>query len=80
MPRDQVTAQLTELFHDAFDDSSIVLRDDMTAQDVEGWDSLSHINLIVAVEKRFRIKLTTGEVRGLNNVGDFVSLISKKAA
>jgi acyl carrier protein len=52
----------------------------MTAADVDGWDSLSHIDLIVAVEKRFRIRLTTGEVRGLNNVGDFIALISRKAA
>ena len=56
------------------------VRRETTADDVEGWDSLSHIDLIVAVEKAFRIKLTLQEVRGLNNVGDFVSLIAAKAA
>jgi acyl carrier protein len=80
MTREIVEQQLQEIFEDAFEDPSIRLRDEMTAADVDGWDSLSHIDLIVAVEKRFRIRLTTGEVRGLNNVGDFIALISRKAA
>jgi acyl carrier protein len=56
------------------------LRDDLTAADVEGWDSLSHINLIVAVEKEFKIKLTTADIRALTTVGDFIALIARKAA
>ncbi len=80
MDRDTVKQKLTALFQDIFDEPSLQINDKMTAADVEGWDSLSHINLIVAVEKEFRIRLTTGEVRGLNNVGDFITLIEKKAA
>jgi acyl carrier protein len=80
MDRETVIPQLNAVFQDVFDDSSLQIRDDMTAADVEGWDSLSHINLIVAVEKNFKIRLTTAEVRGLNNVGDFISLIARKAA
>jgi len=71
---------LDGIFQDVFDDPSLHVRDDMTASDVEGWDSLSHINLIVAVEKEFRIRLTTGEVRGLNNDGDFTTLVAAKTA
>ena len=51
----------------------------MTAADVEAWDSLTHIDLIVQVEREFAIKLSTAEVRGLKNVGDFLALIVQKA-
>ncbi len=80
MEREKVKQRLNAIFEDVFDDPSLKVSDSMTAADVEGWDSLSHINLIVAVEKDFKIKLTTAEVRGLNNVGDFITLIEKKAA
>jgi acyl carrier protein len=80
MQRDTVKKRLDGVFQDVFDDPSLQVRDDMTASDVEGWDSLTHINLIVAVEKEFRIRLTTAEVRGLNNVGDFMTLVAAKAA
>lgn len=80
MDRESVRQKLNPIFQDIFDDESLEVSDGMTAADVDGWDSLSHINLIVAVEKAFQIKLTTAEVRGLNNVGDFVSLIEKKTA
>lgn len=50
----------------------------MTAGDVENWDSLTHIDLITAVEREFRVKLTTSEVMSLKNVGDLMSLIQKK--
>lgn len=80
MDRIKVNEKLNPIFQDVFDDPSLQITDGMTAADVEGWDSLSHIDLIVAVEKAFRIKLTLQEVRGLNNVGDFVSLIAAKAA
>ncbi len=79
MDRESVQKRLTTIFQDIFDDPSLEVKDEMTAADVEAWDSLSHINLIVAVEKEFKIKLTTAEVRGLNNVGDFIALIAKKA-
>jgi acyl carrier protein len=80
MNKETVKQHLEAIFQDVFDDSLLKIRADMTAADVEGWDSLSHINLIVAVEKEFRIRLTTAEVRGLNNVGDFMALIAKKTA
>jgi acyl carrier protein len=80
MDRKLIKRLLDAIFQDVFDDPSLKVNDAMMADDVEGWDSLTHINLIVAVEKEFKIRLTTAEVRGLNNVGDLMSLISKKAA
>lgn len=76
----QIRPQLTGIFQDLFGDPTLQITDSMTAHDVEQWDSLTHINLIVAVEKRFRIKFTTGEVNQLRNVGDLVALIRRKTA
>ena len=76
---DDLYVRLNDIFRDVFDDPSIIVREDMTADDVENWDSLTHINLIVAIEKKFKIRFTTGEVSGLKNVGELIQLISKKA-
>ncbi len=73
-------SRLTDIFRDTFDDESLVLQPGMTADDVENWDSLSHINLIVAIEKEFRIRFTTGEVSGLKNVGELEALVTAKAS
>jgi acyl carrier protein len=70
--------KLTEIFREVFDDESIVLRDGLAASDVEGWDSLSHINLIFAIEKAFKIRFTTAEVTNLKNVGELGALIQRK--
>ncbi len=70
--------QLTEIFADLFDDDSIVLTPDTTADQIEAWDSLQHINLIVAVEHRFGIKFKTAELEDLRNVGNLVELIEQK--
>ena len=69
---------LTEVFQDTFDDDELELFDEMTADDVEEWTSLTHIQLIVAVEKKFGVKFTTVEVMKLKNVGEFIALIEKK--
>jgi acyl carrier protein len=69
---------LEEVFRDVFDDESIAITEETTAKDVDGWDSLTHINLVVATEKRFGVKFTTKEVTGLANVGEFLDLIAKK--
>jgi acyl carrier protein len=74
----EVYAILTELFHELFADDSIVLTPDTTADDVSGWDSFNHLNIIVAVETRFGIKLQTNEIEGLTNVGDMARLILTK--
>jgi acyl carrier protein len=72
--------QLTSIFHDLFDDDSIVLTPETTAADIEDWDSFNHINLIVAVEAKFGIKFKTAELDELHNVGHLVHLIEHKLA
>ncbi len=74
----QIEARLTRVFQTVFDDDSLQIRPEMTADDVEDWDSLTHINLITAVEREFKVKLTTSEVMGLKNVGDLTALVERK--
>lgn len=69
---------LTDVFRTVFDHPTLILDDTMTAADVENWDSLNHIDLIVAIEKKFKIKFTTREVSGLKTVGDLADLTAKK--
>jgi acyl carrier protein len=74
----ELKAKLTTVFRDVFDDESLVIDDNTTADDIEDWDSLTHVNLIVAVEKAFGVKFTTREVQGLKNVGELLSLIGRR--
>ena len=74
----EVRTRLTGVFRDVFDDPSIAIFDEMTAAEVEGWDSLTHVTLIVATEKAFDVKFTTRDIQSLQNVGGFVALIHKK--
>ncbi|MCI9534268.1 MAG: acyl carrier protein [Lachnospiraceae bacterium] len=78
MTKKETYEKLEEVFHDIFDDESIVLKDTTTAEDIEDWDSLEHINLIVAVEKSFGIKFTMGEVTGMKNVGEMADIIEER--
>jgi acyl carrier protein len=74
----EIDGQLTGIFRRLFDEPSLVLHDYMTAADVENWDSLNHVYLIVEVEKTFRIKFTLAEVQNLKNVGALIQLIAEK--
>ncbi len=78
MSRDEVFAALDEVFQDEFDDDTLHVTDATTADDIEDWDSLEHINLVVAVERRFGIKFTMGEVTGMKNVGEMVDIILQR--
>ncbi len=80
MEESRLRAQITETFRDVLNSPNLELKDELTANDVKGWDSLSHIDLIVALESRFKVKLTTGEVSKLKNIGDLVSLLRRKTA
>jgi acyl carrier protein len=79
MDRDALKTKLTGIFRKTFDDEALTISESTTADDIKDWDSLSHINLILAVERGFAIRLTTREVRGMKNVGDFIELIAKRA-
>lgn len=78
MQQQEIYTQLTSIFHDLFDDDSLVLTPELTAAEVPEWDSFNHINLIVAVEQKFGIKFQTAELESMLNVAHLVSLIEKK--
>jgi len=71
-------SKLQEIFHDIFDDNTIVLSRETTANDIEGWDSFTHINIIVTCENEFGVKFNLSEIANLKNVGNLVDLIEKK--
>lgn len=78
MSREEVYKILNGVFRDVFDDEDIEVTDTTTSSDIEDWDSLEHINLIVAVEKAFGVKFNVGEIHTMENVGDMVNLIIAK--
>lgn len=73
-----IQQRLTSVFRDVFDDDTLILRPDLTADDVENWDSLTHIDMITAVEREFAIRFTTGDISSMKNVDDLMALIQKK--
>ncbi|MDE6664021.1 MAG: acyl carrier protein [Lachnospiraceae bacterium] len=75
MTREDVFERLTEVFRDVFDDETIELHDETTADDIDEWDSFEHINLIVAVEEEFSFKMPMGKVVAMKNVGEMVDII-----
>ena len=76
MTSESIYEKLNEVFQDVFDDDSITVNAETTADDIENWDSLEHINLISSVEKAFGIKFTMAQVVGMKNVGEMVDIIS----
>ena len=79
MTREQVFERMNLVFRDVFDDDSIVVTGTTTADDIEDWDSLEHINLIVALEEEFGMKFNMGEVTGMKNVGEAADIILARA-
>ena len=75
---DTVWNDLTAIFRDSLDNDSLTLKEETTANDVEGWDSITHVLIVVAVEKKFRVKFTAGEIQRLKNVGELASLVRSK--
>ncbi len=78
MSREEVFEKLNEVFRDVFDDDAIVVTDKTTADDIEEWDSLEHINLIAAVEQEFGMKFNMGQVLSMKNVGEMADIILGK--
>lgn len=78
MNEKEILQALTQVFQDVFDDDDIVLTPETTADDIDGWDSQTHVLLIVAAEQRFGIKFRTAELESLKNVGHFAQLIQTK--
>ena len=78
MHASEIWSTLTEIFRDTFEDPDVTLAPETTAADIEDWDSLTHIQLLVAIEQAFGIRFNTGEVAGLANVGEMVALIERR--
>lgn len=75
MTREEVYKRLNNVFRDIFDDETIELNDETTADEVDGWDSFEHINLVVAIQEEFDFKIPVGKVVTMKNVGEMVDII-----
>lgn len=78
MNEKQIYNRLNEVFRDVFDDDDITVNADTTADDIDDWDSIEHINLVGAVEDEFGLRFKMGEVSGMKNVGEMVDIIMKR--
>jgi acyl carrier protein len=74
----ELLAKLNEIFCEVFDDDDIKIAPETTANDVDGWDSLSHVNLIVTIESKFNIRFSQKELLTFKNVGDLLNSIGSK--
>ena len=77
MTREEIFEEVTEIFRDVFDDEELEIGDETNAEDIEEWDSLEHINLVINMEKKFSLKFNIKEVGALANVGEMVDLIDR---
>lgn len=74
----EIKERLQEIFRDIFDDEELEIREDMSAKDIEDWDSLAQINLIIAIEKEFGVKFNLEEVSKLKNIGEILTYLKIK--
>ena len=75
---DSMLQAINHIFIDVLDDSEIIITAETSASDVEAWDSLNHIQLVVAIEKHFKVRFTTGEIYAWKTVGDMCKSINEK--
>lgn len=78
MSREEILKKVNDIFHDVFDDDSIIVTEETTADDVEDWDSLMHITLISEVESAFGFKFQMKDVVGMKNVGEMIDIIQNR--
>ncbi len=76
----EIFESLTQVFRDVFMRDDLVLRPDLSAKDVQGWDSFKQIEIIIATQQRFRIRMNSNEIDSLRNVGDLARVIASKVA
>ncbi len=79
MTREEVFEKITRIFREEFDDDTLVIVDETNAADIEDWDSLAHVELVMTMEKEFQMKFNIKEVGKLKNVGEMADLILRKA-
>ncbi|MCI8385307.1 MAG: acyl carrier protein [Acutalibacter sp.] len=75
----EIFTRLNRVFQEVFDDRTIRVTPQTTADDIEDWDSLEHITLISAVEREFRMKFKMGEISSMKNVGEMAQIIAQRA-
>lgn len=80
MSREDIFEKVVCIFREVFDDEELEIDETTNGNDIEDWDSLENINLIVLMEKTFKVKFNIGEISELENVGDMVDLIAHKVA
>jgi acyl carrier protein len=78
MDESAIYARLTEIIQDIFDDDSVTATPALTAKDVDGWDSLTHVRLMLTVEKAFKVKFSNSEIGKMEKVGDLVTIIKAR--
>jgi len=78
MEKKEILGKLQDIYQDVLDDENIILTFETTADDIEEWDSLSHVQLIITIEKEFGIHFSSSEIQGIRNVGHIVEIISQK--
>jgi acyl carrier protein len=78
MENSQILAEINKIFVDVLDNISIQLSPETTASDIEEWDSLTHIQLVVAIEKHFKIRFSSKEIQSWKNIGDLIESIHSK--
>lgn len=77
MTREEIFAKVQDIFREVFDDEELVIADETNSDDIEDWDSLEHISLIVSMEKEFNLKFDIKQVNKLENVGQMVDMIKE---
>ncbi len=80
MTSDEIKSRLTPIFREVFSDEALVVSEGMTADDVAKWDSLTHINMIYAVEKVFGVRFSIRDARSMKDVGELIKMIKEKNA
>ena len=78
MNKKEIFSRVQEIFIDVFDDENLEINNSTNSEDVEEWDSLNHIQLVLSIEKTLNVRFKTGEIQSLKNVGEMVNLLEEK--